>query len=310
MPHHTLLVLALGVALDFAIGDPRGWPHLVKAVAWLAQRVEGFLERALGRSIFAGLIFWILVVGALAVAYLALAALCSAIHPWLRVALDAVIVHQTIAYNDLVKHVRAVKIGLARSLEEGRRRVSWIVGRDTDRMDESDVCRAAIESGSENLNDAVIAPLFWIVVAGPLGGLVFRISNTLDAMVGYRDARYERFGKVSARIDDALNFLPARLCSLLTLRLSDWQNWPSLASDSRKHPSPNAGWPEAAMARRLGVVIGGAMYKNGKLVQTAQMNEGARQPKPLDLERATRVMLRAYAKALLLAAIALALLAL
>ena len=153
--------------------------------------------------------------------------------------------------------MRKVQIELDSSLEEARRRVSYIVGRDTERMDESDVCRAAIESGSENLSDAVIAPLFWYVVAGPWGILIYRIANTLDTIVGHRNQRYERFGKFSARVDDVLNFVPARISELLVLGFRRIGEMPGLAPDARKHASLNAGWPEAAMARFLGVVIGG-----------------------------------------------------
>ncbi|MBL4574700.1 MAG: cobalamin biosynthesis protein, partial [Opitutaceae bacterium] len=124
--------------------------------------------------------------------YLILSNLLFAINPWVKIVFDALIIFQCLAFKDLVKHVRAVKQALEQNIKKARQRVSWIVGRDTDRMDTSDVCRATIESGSENLNDAVIAPLFWLALFGPLGVLIFRITNTLDAMVGHRTERYEK----------------------------------------------------------------------------------------------------------------------
>jgi adenosylcobinamide-phosphate synthase len=288
----------IGVTLDFIFGDPRRMPHIVKAVGSCISKGETLVVAILGRSIFSGIILWVSVVALFVVLYLILSSLFLAINPWLKVVFDALIIFQCIAFKDLVKHVRAVKNALHQNINLARKRVSWIVGRDTDQMDSSDVCRATIESGSENLNDAVIAPLFWFALFGPIGALIFRVSNTLDAMVGHRNERYENLGKASARIDDLLNFIPARLCCLLILGRRNALHWRNLHSDAVKHPSFNAGWPEAAMAERLGVVIGGRMYENGQLVQTAEMNPGAPQPTPNDIERSVQVMHYAYFAAL------------
>ena len=298
-----LIAGTIGIALDSVFGDPVRMPHLVRLVGWIIGRLEKLLANTIGRTVFSGFMLWFLVVGMFFFAYWFLAMTLLAWNPWLKVSFDALVVFQCIAFKDLVKHVRAVRTALCSSVEEGRAQVSQIVGRDTDRMDEGDVCRAAIESGAENLNDAVIAPLFWYALLGPVGILVFRISNTLDAMVGHRTERFELIGKVSARIDDILNFIPARLCSVFVLRVRDVFQVFSLRSDARKHPSINAGWPEAAMSRRLGVVIGGRMYAKGELVETAEMNEGARQPKPDDIERSTAIMREAYLKGIVLVAL-------
>lgn len=292
------IALGLGVALDYVFGDPRRMPHLVRFVGLLAVRGEALLVGSIGRSVFAGLILWMGTTGICLFGYFAIAWALEFVGHWAKLGFDALLVFQCIAYRDLVKHVLDVRRGLESSLQQGRKRVSWIVGRDTDKMEEEDVCRAAIESGAENLSDAVIAPLFWIALCGPVGGLVYRVSNTMDAMVGHRTERFERIGKVSARIDDALNFFPARLCCLLLLRAKDVWGWRRLRRDAQKHPSFNAGWPEAAMAWRLGVVIGGRMYERGKLVQTAEMNVGAPQPSRKDVEKATRFMGLAYGKCL------------
>ncbi len=298
------IALGIGVALDFLLGDPHRMPHLVRFVGFLAVQGERLLVPALGRSVAAGLVLWTVTVAICVGAYLGISAGLELVGHWAALLFDGLVVFQCIAYRDLVRHVTAVKTGLESGLEEGRKQVSWIVGRDTDRMEEDDVCRAAIESGAENLNDAVIAPLFWMALLGPLGALGFRIANTLDAMVGHRSERFEKLGKASALIDDGLNFAPARLCSLLILPLNLIGKWRSLKPDAQKHPSPNAGWPEAAMARRLGVIIGGRMYEKGQLVQTDEMNAGAPQPTRQDVIRATHVMGTAYLKCLLLIAAA------
>jgi adenosylcobinamide-phosphate synthase len=295
---YLITACVIGIALDFIFGDPRRMPHIVKTIGSSISKGETLVVGILGRSILSGIILWASVVALFVVSYLILSQFLFAINPWMKVSFDALIVFQCIAFKDLVKHVRAVKNALHQNIKLARKRVSWIVGRDTNHMDSSDVCRATIESGSENLNDAVIAPLFWFALFGPLGALIFRVANTLDAMVGHRNERYENLGKASARIDDLLNFIPARLCCLLILGRRNALNWRSLHSDAVKHPSFNAGWPEAAMAKRLGVVIGGRMYENGQLVQTAEMNAGARQPDPSDIERSVHIMLRAYLTAI------------
>ncbi len=296
-----LIAAIIGVGLDFVLGDPVQMPHMVRWAGYFAQRCERTMVNAFGRNALSGVVFWLLMVGGFVATYWILALSFYRVSPWLKTLFDGLVLFQAIAYRDLVKHLLAVKDAFRRGLETARRAVSMIVGRDTDRMEKDDVCRAAIESGAENLSDAIIAPLFWFALLGPVGALGYRISNTLDAMVGHRNDRYEQFGNFSARVDDVLSFVPARLCCLLLLPPREWSGVPSLGPDAREHPSVNAGWPEAAMARRLGVVIGGRMYENGKLVQTAEMNAGARQPTPVDIERTTRFIGSAYAKALVAA---------
>ncbi|MDQ8203141.1 adenosylcobinamide-phosphate synthase CbiB [Pelagicoccus sp. SDUM812003] len=303
MSTYLIVSICIGLLLDFLLGDPRGMPHIVRLVGWLSEVFEKLATRLLGRSVLGGLLLWLLVAAVVVNVYWFVASWLGSWSAWARIAFDGLIVFQCVAYRDLVRHVLAVKDALGRSLEEGRSRVSWIVGRDTDRMQEDDVCRAAVESGAENLSDAVIAPLFWGALLGPLGFLIYRISNTMDAIVGHRTERYEKVGKVSARIDDALNFIPARLCCLAILPFKLIAQAPRLREDANLHPSFNAGWPEAAMAKTLGVVIGGRMYEGGKLVQTKEMNKGARQPNRDDIRRLTEVMGRAYLKVLALAAL-------
>ncbi len=300
MNHHFLIACATGVLLDLVFGDPRRMPHITRFIGWLSLVAEKWTVAVFGRSIVAGLFLWLFVAGVTLGMYLTASHYLMIVNPWLKTALDALLIFQVIAFKDLVKHVNDVKTGLGKNIETARQKISWIVGRDTDQMDESDVCRAAIESGSENLNDAVIGPFFWLFLTGPIGALIFRIANTLDAMVGHRTERFEKVGKISARIDDVLNFIPARLCAVLILPLGKLFHIFSYRTDAAKHPSINAGWPEVAMSKCLGVAIGGRMYEKGKLVQTEQMNEGAPQPTPEDIGRCTRAMGTTYAKTLLI----------
>ncbi len=295
----TFIACILGLALDLIFGDPRKMPHLVKLAGNLIPKLEAFWTKRIGRTIFSGFALWaslnVLMLGG----YLLIRTTLASINPWLSLPLDAIVIFQSIAFTDLTKHVAAIADALGVSIEKARERVSWIVGRDTSRMDEPAVCRAAIESGAENYNDGAIAPLFWLLIFGPAAALFFRLCNTLDAMVGHRDERYEKVGKVSARIDDLLNIIPARLCSLIVFGSWNIKTWWQLRTDANKHPSWNAGWPEVAMAKRLNIVIGGEMYLHGKLVQTQTMNTGAPQPTANDIRRSIGVMRRTYAYCLI-----------
>ncbi|MEH6645192.1 adenosylcobinamide-phosphate synthase CbiB [Sulfitobacter sp.] len=171
-----------------------------------------------------------------------------------------------LAQRSLVQHVREVADGLRVSLGDGRRAVAMIVSRDTGAMDRSAVARSAIESAAENLSDGVIAPAFWFLVGGLPGLMVYKVVNTADSMIGYRTPRYEYFGKAAARMDDVMNWLPARLtCALIALPAGVAGAWRAIARDAAQHRSPNAGWPEAAMARAIGVALAGPRAYDGKM---------------------------------------------
>ncbi len=303
----TFIACILGLTLDLIFGDPRKMPHLVKLAGNLITQLEKIWVRLAGRSILAGIGLWLSLNGIMLGGYLLVRQGAASLHPWLTVPVDAIVVFHSVAFTDLTRHVAAIADALNVSIEKARERVSWIVGRDTSQMDAPAACRAAIESGSENYNDGAIAPLFWLVLLGPLGALLFRMCNTLDAMIGHRNERFEKIGKLSARIDDVLNFIPARLCSFIIFQSANLRAWWQLRSDARKHPSWNAGWPEAAMAKRLGIVIGGEMYLHGKLVQTQTMNTGAPQPTAEDIRRCIGVMRQTYAYSLFVAILMLAL---
>jgi len=157
------------------------------------------------------------------------------------------------------------------------------VGRDTANLDASETSRAAIESVAESANDAVIAPLFWSIVAGAPGALLYRTSNTLDSMVGHRTEAYEKFGKISARIDDLLNWLPARLTAMVFCLLNRSVSWNVVRREAAVHASPNAGWGEAAMAYALNVRLGGDNFYDGQRVAGPIFNPDGRTTTPADI---------------------------
>ncbi len=213
----------------------------------------------------------------------------------LGVALLAILASSLLAQRSLAHHVAAVATALEeRGLPAGRLAVSQIVGRDPQSLDEAAVCRAAIESLSENFSDGVVAPGFWLAVAGLPGALIYKAVNTADSMIGHRSARHEAFGWASARFDDLINLPASRLTGLI-LVVAAWflpgasagNAWAALWRDAHKHRSPNAGWPEAAMAGALGLALAGPRSYGGKLVDDVFMGEGGRrEATPADIRQA------------------------
>jgi adenosylcobinamide-phosphate synthase len=207
--------------------------------------------------------------------------------------LDTAIIYQAIAAKDLHRHVEGVLRPLLRhDLVEARKRLSWLVGRDTQSLDESEIARAVIESVAESLTDGIIAPLFWSMMGGAPGALVYRAANTLDSMVGHRTDLYEKFGKASARADDFLNWLPARFCAVLFCLYSRRNLLATIRAEAGDHASPNAGWGESAMAHALGVRLGGENFYEGELVRGPVFNAAGRRPGNEDIQKSLNWMWR------------------
>lgn len=194
---------------------------------------------------------------------------------------EALLASAFLSQKSLEDHVRAVADGLDKSLAAGRKAVSRIIGRDPKKLDRSDIAKGAIESLAENMSDGVVAPLFWLIIAGLPGIAIYKAVNTADSMIGYRSDRYREFGWASARLDDVLNLVPARFTGWLVAASaalhpsrSGRKAVATMARDAKKHVSPNAGWPEAAMAGALGVRLGGPRSYDGKKVELAAMGDG------------------------------------
>lgn len=278
-------LLVAGVLLDLLLGEPRHWHPLV-GFGRLAQWLERWLNRGLLRFP-RGLLAWALAVLPLSLlAWLA----AQAAGLWLH----AVLLYACIGLRSLREHtmpiVDALRVG---DLATARTRTSWIVSRDTDHAEEADLAKAGAESLLENGNDAVFGTLFWFLVAGGAGAVLFRLANTLDAMWGYRNNRFNLFGRGAARIDDALNYVPARLTALSYVLLAGsararaWQCWRTQAG---AWSSPNAGPVMASGAGALGVSLGGAAVYDGQLEQRPPLGTGPA-AKAADIVRAWRLVL-------------------
>ncbi|MCA0872696.1 adenosylcobinamide-phosphate synthase CbiB [Seohaeicola saemankumensis] len=296
MSHAAVLVLAL--LLDAALGEPRWlWSRLPHPAVLMGRAVAALdhrLNNGAARRLRGGATLAVLVLGA---------GLLGLMIAWLGPLAELVCAAILIAQKSLADHVRAVADGLRRSVGEGRQAVAMIVSRDCRDMDGPRVARAAIESGAENLSDGVVAPAFWFLLFGAPGIMIYKAVNTADSMIGYRNDRYEDFGKAAARADDLLNLIPARLTGVLIAGLTgQMRRWREIAADARRHRSPNAGWPEAAMARALDVALAGPRSYDGTLRDLAWVNGAARREIGADdIDAAVGILWQVWAALLVLA---------
>ncbi len=306
-----MMLVALG--LDAALGWPAALFRAIgHPVTWLGSLV-GALDRWInldgadeGARRIAGVVAAAAVIGAA----VEIAWVLTWLLPdgWPGVILAGVLAWPLVAARSLRDHVRAVALPLARGdLAAARQAVSMIVGRDPDQLDREGIARATLESLAENASDAVVAPLFWGVLFGLPGIAGYKAVNTLDSMIGHRTPRHNAFGWASARIDDLANLVPARLTGLLFALVSTRPR-AALATmwrDAGRHRSPNAGWPEAALAGALEIRLSGPRVYHDRIAEEPWLNEGAPDPQPDDIGRALRLFRFAVlALALLLAALA------
>jgi adenosylcobinamide-phosphate synthase len=287
----TLLLPAM--LLDAALGEPKWLWSRLPHPAVLMGRAVGFLDdrlnhgpnrRARG----------VLAMALLALGAGALGALISALPGgalW-----EVVVAAILLAQRSLVDHVRAVADALRLSLGDGRRMVARIVGRDVSALDDAGVARAAIESAAENLSDGVVAPALAFLVFGLPGLMIYKITNTADSMIGHRTPRHEQFGWAAARLDDVLNWIPARLTAALILITHGRLDPAPVLRDGPLHRSPNAGWPEAAMAVVLNVALSGPRSYNGQMADFPWVwPEGRPDPGPDQIDAACSALWRAWA---------------
>lgn len=285
--------ILIAIGLDLLLGDPRNWPHIARGAGWLSATYERLMTVHLRRTVFLGLVFWILVAGTLLGIYAVTYRVLLVLHPLGAHVLETLVIYQAIAPTDLSRHVNAILIPLQDGdLALARNRLAQVVGRDTESLDESGISRAAIESVAESTTDAGIGPLFWTVVAGAPGALLYRTANTLDSMVGHRTEAYEKFGKFSARIDDFLNWLPARICACAFFVFRVATRWKTIRREAAAHASPNAGWAEAAMAYAIGVRLGGDNFYDGQCVRGPIFNSSGRVAATADIASSLRWMWR------------------
>lgn len=289
---YHLIACTLGLIIDRLIGDPPKLPHPIR---WIGNYIS-FITKKFNRGkhlVCKGIFLTVLVVSTVCSIVLILSIITYKLHWGLYIAFQTIVISIGLAQKSLADAAMAVYEPLMNNdIDEARTKLSWIVGRDTDQLDESSIARGVIETVSENTSDGVTAPLFWGMLFGATGLWSYKAINTLDSMVGYKNERFEYFGKCAAKLDDLVNLIPSRLTGLLiilctsntfqlplTYRIRHW------LKDAKKHPSPNSGYLEAATALQFGIQLGGINYYEGVPSHRATMGESYNTLKPVHIKQ-------------------------
>lgn len=287
-----LIALILGWLADRLLGDPIWLPHPVvmfgKLIALGEKRLnKGSWRRTKGAVLAITLVMMTFILTSIIQHQLYL------LHPCCMLVFDVIIIFYCLAGKTLMCEVRDVFVALEQSLEKGRLQVSRIVGRDTSQLSANEVRTAALETLAENLSDGVVAPLFWLVLAGVPGMLAYKMTNTLDSMIGYKTTRYARFGTFAARLDDIVNYIPARLTAVLMIIASQRPRlFAFVVNNSAHHASPNSGWPEAALAGLLNCRFGGPHTYFGEYIDKPYIGNHERQLTTNDMHKALSVNMK------------------
>ncbi len=307
-----LLALPIGFVIDLILGDPHGWPH---PVIWIGKLIS-FLEKRLRRAFpktpagekAAGSVLWILTAGISLVLPLVILRLAGLASPWLRLALESIMCWQILATKSLrvesMKVYRALKSG---DLEASRYAVSMIVGRDVKTLDDKGVARAAVETVAENSSDGIVAPLIFLALGGAPLGFFYKAVNTMDSMLGYVEEPYRNIGFIPAKMDDILNYIPARVSALLMLLgggllgLDVKNGWRIFRRDRYKHASPNSAQTESVCAGLLGLRLAGDAWYHGVLHKKEYIGDPVREIVYEDIPRACRLLYTTAVLALILA---------
>lgn len=311
-----IVLIILAIAIDLMVGDPRSLPHPVVLIGRFISAFERLWNRGTAQQRrVSGFLLTIIVVGGVwAISWLALA-LLERLHPGLALIAELWLLSTTLAIKGLGDAARAVIKPLTQGdLPAARKALGMIVGRDTQNLDEAEITRGTVETVAENTVDGITAPLFFALIGGAPLALAYKAVNTLDSMVGYKNQRYADFGFASAKLDDLANWVPARLTALclwlagLLLTLSGvvrlrWQGaLRGTCRDAPRHPSPNAGWPEAMVACLLGVQLGGTNFYAGEATHRATLGEPLEQLRVAHISATLRLMHGAWILFMLLLA--------
>ena len=297
----SLYALLIGFGMDLILGDPHGFPHPVAAIGKLISGLEKRLRRLFPATVrgenIAGGVLWVLVAGLSTVVPAFVLWGCRLVSPWLRLVVESAMCWQILATKSLwvesMKVYTALETG---DLQVSRYAVSMIVGRDVSRLDEAGVARAAVETVAENTSDGVVAPLVFLALGGAPLGFFYKAVNTMDSMLGYVEPPYKNIGLVPARLDDVMNFLPARLSALLMLAagallgMDAKQGWKIFRRDRFNHASPNSAQTESVCAGLLGLRLAGDAWYHGVLHKKPYIGDALRDIEHRDIPRACRLL--------------------
>lgn len=317
-PAALLAGIWLACLLDALFGDPRSMPHPVVFMAGLAGRLENWFRKRISCEFRAGFLTTLTTLIGTLLCCMLFFTVMSWISPVLLFFAASFFLYTSLALRSLVTHCLSVHTDLVEGLDNNnlvhaRRQLSMIVGRETDQLDKDGIVRACVESVAENMSDGVAAPFCFAVLAGfaallsgwaelslPMAAtaaMLYKAVNTMDSIFGYKNERYLLFGRFPARLDDAVNSLPARISALAIVVAAFFcpgngvLAWKVFIRDRQKHASPNAGYPEAAMAGALGLQLGGAGYYSGKLLEKPGIGEPLNGPEPVHIQQAVKIMI-------------------
>lgn len=285
----AVLIVIIAIALDWSLGDPSWITHPVitfgKGITYFEKRYNQGDNR-----VRKGAMTSLFLIGATYVLTSAFMNVAYAIQPVLGVGVETVALFLGLAGTTLIKEGKGVFKALDRSLEQGRQQVARIVGRDTSQLSAQQVKKATLETLAENLSDGVIAPLFWYAIAGIPGLMTYKMINTLDSMIGYKSDRYLHYGRIAAQIDDVANWIPARLTALLMCLVSkEKRSWGFVKRFRKAHSSPNAGYPESALAGILNVRFGGPSNYFGAVVDKPFIGDNDREITNEDISKTVKI---------------------
>lgn len=309
----SLYAVLIGFCIDLVVGDPPGWPHPViwigRLISALEIRLRGIFSPTPRGERWAGGVLWVLVVLVSTAVPAVLLWVCGVVHSGLRLAAESVMCWQILAAKSLRDESMKVYAALeSGDLEASRRAVSMIVGRDVSRLDEAGVARAAVETVAENTSDGVVAPLFFLAIGGAPLGFFYKAVNTMDSMLGYVDPPYQNIGLVPAKMDDVMNFLPARLSALVMLAaggllgMDVGRGWRIFRRDRFNHASPNSAQTESVCAGLMGLRLAGDAWYHGVLHKKPYIGDPVQDIRPGDIPRVCRLLYAAAVLALVLCA--------
>ena len=299
--HAVGLILPATFILDLLLGDSHNWPHPVRWMGWAINRFEPTYRKRIEDEFWSGALFAVALVVSTGLLAALLLTLMDFIHPMAGLITRIILLYYCLSVRALMEAAMEIYQLLKKNqVDNARQKVAFIVGRDVTRYEKNDIARATVETVAENFVDGVVAPLFFAAIGGVPLALAYKMINTLDSMVGYKNSRYQLFGKFSARLDDVANYLPARLSIpviMLAAKLLCGRCWRralhTALKEGRNHASPNAGYPEAAFAGTLAVQLGGPNVYHGKMVEKPFIGTSFGKVTPAHIPKACHLLLLA-----------------
>lgn len=303
-----MILIIAAVILDWLLGDPYFFPHPVRLMGFIITietKFARFISKKPSTLRFFG---FLMVLINLAISIFPMYFVLKVTEGPINSAIKIITYYFCISAKMLSYEAKQVKKATLKSVDDGRNRLKYIVGRDTKDLEIEEIITATVETVSENTSDGIIAPLFYILLFGPVGGLTYKFINTMDSMIGYKDKKYVDIGRYAAKLDDIVNFIPARITAFLMCLAAInpkiiERSFTTVLKDAKKHKSPNAGYPEAAIAGILGIQLGGGHVYHGMYVEKPYIGKNLKNPEFDDIDKTIQIMYKTEIIFLIIAAL-------